>query len=271
MSKETNNVVVLVPILNFDCDEDLVKLDHTLSIRRTSPDEIKDMIKQFPNYPLLSAVGDAKYVIEKEGISTEIRKEYFSERTADAEKTTLAFRLLSIDKTWMPTAFYVSADSLYVSNPFTNRITVDDVCSILHREQIEEFQTIWNALNIADKKKPYLVFALSQFTRSFEDSTEEQFVDYITAFESIVFGRGTNAPSPYGRAIGIAVGMLIGKKEKERKSIEQRLNEAYEIRNKVVHGHLHHKLGDPDDEKLLKLATFTKDCLVKCLKKLLTE
>jgi hypothetical protein len=272
MSVKTDSVIVLVPILNLDCGEDLVKLDSTLSIRRTYPGEIENIIKQFPDYQMLkSALGDTKCVIEKRGSSEEISYMYFSPRTADAERIKTAFRLLNIDKTSMPTSFYLSTDSVYISNPCPMRnISLDDY-NVLSKEQIGAFRTLWKALKNADKKKPHLVFALSQFNRSFEDSNEEQFIDYITAFESIVFGRGTSSPSPYGRAIGIAIGMLIGKNEKERIKIEQKLNDAYEIRNKVVHGHLRHKLDDADAEALLDLLNFTKNCLIVSLRKLLNE
>lgn len=171
----------------------------------------------------------------------------------------------------MPTSFYVSAVSLYISNPYPKRNTSVGSYHILPKEQIGEFKALWKALKKADKKKAHLLFALSQFNRSFEDSSEEEFIDYVTAFESIVFGRGTNAPSPYGRAIGIAIGMLIGKNEKERTLIEQKLNEAYEIRNKIAHGHLRHKLDSVNDEELLTLLAFTKECLIQSLQKLLKE
>jgi hypothetical protein len=272
MSGETDSVAVIVPILNFDCDRDRIKLDSSLSIRRTYTNEIENMVKKFPRYPMLkSALNDTRFVIDKKGSSTEIYKENFSPETADAERITLAFRLLKVDKIWMPTSFYVSADSLYISNPApVVKAEVGDY-SFLPKEEIGEFKTLWKALKKIDTKKPQLVFALSQFNRSFEDFTEEKFVDYITSFESIVFGRGTNAPSPYGRTIGIAIGMLIGKNEQERTSIEQKLNEAYETRNKVVHGHLRYKLDDADYEARLNLLAFTKECLILSLRKLLKE
>ena len=272
MSEETDSVAVIVPILNFDCDKDLIKLDSSLSIRRTYANEIENMVKKFPNYLMLhSALSNTKFVIDKKGYSTEIHKEYFSAETVGAGIITSALRLLNIDKIRMPTSFYVSADSLYISNPAPVVKEIRGDYSFLPKEEIEEFKTLWKALKKADTKKPHLVFALSQFNRSFEDYNEEKFIDYITAFESIVFGRGTNAPAPYGRAIGIAIGMLIGKNERERTSIERKLNEAYEIRNKVVHGHLHHKLDNTDYEALLDLLTFTKECLILSLRKLLKE
>lgn len=272
MSEEIKNVIVIVPILNFDCDEDLIKLENTLSIRRTYSNEIEDMIKQLPNYPMLrSEIGDTKFVIERKGFSTEISREYFSAGTADAKRITSAFRLLNINKVSMPTSFYVSVDSLYISNPHPKRKALAGEYSILAGGQVEEFKLLWKALKGAEKRKPHLAFALSQFNRSFEDRDEEKFIDYITAFESIVFGRGTNPPSPYGRAIGIAIGMLIGRNEKERAAIEGKLNSAYEIRNKVVHGHLRQKLDAADDETLWDLLVFTKECLILSLTKLLKE
>jgi hypothetical protein len=60
----------------------------------------------------------------------------------------------------------------------------------------------------------------------------------MTAFESIFFSKGKGAPKPYGQVIGIAIGMLLGKKEEERAIIRNDLEEAYSLRNKTVHGHL---------------------------------
>jgi hypothetical protein len=63
-------------------------------------------------------------------------------------------------------------------------------------------------------------------------------IDYITTFESIAFRRCRRAPSPYRRAIGIAISMLIGANEKERSEIEKTLEGAYEMRNNLSYGHL---------------------------------
>jgi hypothetical protein len=96
MSEETHHVIVLVPILNFDCAENSVKIDETLLVRRAHTDEIENMIKQFPNYKMLkSALGDTKFVIEKRGSSDEISNTYFSPETADAQRIESAFRLLA--------------------------------------------------------------------------------------------------------------------------------------------------------------------------------
>jgi hypothetical protein len=273
MSEEDSGIVILVPILNFDCDEDIVKLDKTLSIRRVRTGEIETMLEQFPNSKMLkSALGDTKFVIEERCSSEETPSTYFrSKDDKSLVPIVTSLRLLEIGETPMLTSFYVSADSLYISDPYPKRVTTLNNYHILSKEKIEDFKALWKAQKNADKKKPHLLFALSQFNKSFEDSSEEEFIDYITAFESIVFGRGTNPPSPYGRAIGIAIGMLIGKNEKERTSIEQKLNEAYEIRNKVAHGHLRHKLDSVNDEKLLTLLAFTKECLIQTLQKLLKE
>ena len=142
----------------------------------------------------------------------------------------------------MPTSFCLNADTAYLSNPRPTMKTYVGKDSCLTKDTVEEFITIWQALKKAEIDKPHLHFALIQFERaSNEHSQEESLVDIVTAFESIVFGRGRNAPSPYGRAIGIAIGMLIGKNEAERAEIEHKLNDAYEARNLIVHGHLRKK------------------------------
>jgi hypothetical protein len=97
-------------------------------------------------------------------------------------------------------------------------------------------------------------------------------MDYMTAFESIVFGRGNRAPFPYGRAIGIAIGMLIGENEKERTKIEDVLNKAYEMRNTIAHGHLRRGQIEPyADPKTSDLFTSIENYLRRSLQRLLEE
>lgn len=271
MSETAEPVVLLAPVLNFDCEIDIIELDNTLSLRRIGTSEIDNMLKQCSIYEnLKTAIGKTRFVIEKRGFSDEISPGYFEPDEAGADEIRTTFRLLGIENTLMPISFYVSATAFYVSTPYPEQ-DFNSEQNILKKEQIEEFKLLWKEIKKAKEKENHLFFALSQFDRSFGDSNEEQFVDYITAFESIVFGRGTNPPSPYGRTIGIAIGMLIGNNEKGRIEIESKLNQAYETRNKVVHGHLHHKFESTDEEEQTKLLEFTKQCLINSLKKLLKQ
>ena len=272
MSEDVKPVVLLVPILNFDCEVDKIVLDKSHLIRRDSNNEIENMILKFPNSKMLrSAIGDAKFLLELKGTSEEIFDVTFSPETADANLVITSLRLLNVGWTPMLTAFYISVDSLLISDPYPKRYYPLNKYSVLSKEKTEEFKLLWKVQKNIYKKKPHLVFALKQFNKSFQNYGKEEIVDYITAFESIVFGRGTNPPSPYGRAIGIAIGMLIGKNEKERTQIEQRLNEAYEIRNKIVHGHLQNKINAGGEKRFSDLLAFTKECLIQSLIKLLKE
>jgi hypothetical protein len=98
---------------------------------------------------------------------------------------------------------------------------------------------------------------------------EEQLVYYIMAFESRVFGRQKKDAKPYGIAIGIAIAMLIGKDEKERTRIENDLTEAYELRNKIVHGHLREQLNP--EKKMIELFDRVEDYLRRSLRKFVKE
>lgn len=191
----------------------------------------------------------------------------------------LSLRLLGIENIWTPFAFTVGTtlDSVETYNLAQGfyRISIGRYSggeySVLDSDQVDTFKKLWKTLQKVDEDKPYLEYALSQFDRSFdEDSEEIKLIDYITALESIVFGRVKNAPSPFGRVIGIAIGMLTGKTEKQRTEIEQKLNKAYEIRNQVVHGHLHQKIGK-DDKHFSDTVSFVEKCLKKSLIKLLEE
>jgi hypothetical protein len=274
MNNETGNITIIVPMLNFDCENDKIKLNETLMIRRFSSFELESLMKHTPEYYnyLKNTVGNAKFVVEKR-INLEKTKSYWlSDISHDTEKIGMGLRLLGLGPVKMPIAFRLTEDSLYVEDFLPKlKYFFEDRQYVLSKQQILEFKIIWKALRKVEKKKPHLEFALSQFNKSFEDSNEETFIDYVTAFESIVFGRGKNAPYPYGRSIGIAIGMLIGKNEKERTDIERMLNDAYEVRNKVVHGHLRHKLENQNDDAISKLLDYTQECLIKSLRKLLEE
>lgn len=270
---KTGDIIVLVPVVNYDLATVRIQLTNTLAIRQISASELDTLMKHTPEYyrELNHAIGKAKFVIERRINPDKVDRYWSYVVLEQTDKINLALRVLGLEPMRMPVAFCLTIDSSYFENFMADHRTLEEKHHILTKDQILELKSVWRSLQGAEKKKPYLQFALSQFATSSGHSNEEKFIDYITAFESIVFARGTNAPYPYGRAIGIAIGMLIGRSERERLSIEQRLNEAYEIRNKVVHGHLRYKLGDPDSEHLEKLLNFTEGCLVKCLRKLLAE
>lgn len=123
-----------------------------------------------------------------------------------------------------------------------------------------------------EEKKSYLSFPLDQFTKAFEENyPEDIIVDFMTAFESLVFHRVKETTKPYGRVIGIAIGMLLGKNEKERTEIEKNLEAAYEMRNAVVHGHLRKKLRKYDDEHGTQLLFKVENYLRCSLRRFLEE
>jgi hypothetical protein len=75
--------------------------------------------------------------------------------------------------------------------------------------------------------KPHLKFPLEKFAETYEKITpEDKIVDFMIAFESLVFydaGNLAHKKIP----MAIAVSMLLGKNQKERSRIRNRMTAAY--------------------------------------------
>lgn len=250
MNKEVE-FVSIVPLTFFDCQVDKVELDHKLYLRRINDDELRKLIKAALCYQ--SNLEDAllshnvEFAIERRTlVNTEDETPEYPEWNEEAPyvRDILAtLRLLKSGYLDCPTAFCYSGDeSRGVSNTAPRVKYYLGEPYFLEEKEVPTFVELWREFQRIGKRKKYLKFPLNQFMKAYEDDfPEDMMIDYMTAFESIVFGRGGNSPRPIGKTIGIAIGMFLGKNEKERGKIEKDLEEAYTARDKIVHGHLRWK------------------------------
>jgi hypothetical protein len=271
---DNNKGRVVLPIVNFDCQEDIIKLDDTLSIKRID----KETLILLGN-PFLERIRGLftqnqffiEKIIENPGslqAFTEISD--WLENSPNIQRIASALRLIGVGDFSIPTALLFS-NSIYVDN---NIIIPSffEKRSALPKQEIAVFIQLWNRLNTIENDKPYLKFSLFQFNKSFtENSLEFSWIDCVTSFESIVFHNMKNTPRPIGPVIGIAIGMLIGKDEGERSEIKKILTHAYETRNTIVHGHLRKEDIDYNDEKEFLFYFKVRDYLRRVLRKLLEE
>lgn len=272
---------VLVPIINFDSSKNLIQLDETLSIRRINQDELKLINEKVLDYfsVLKHELLITKFVVEKKITNAESLNGFmeftrWQQDSPNIQKIALTLRLLGITNFGLPTAIFISPSSFYLNNPALNAdlSSTFETKVYLSDQVINDFIQLWQRVKAVEKEKQYLEFALSQFNKSFiEDSIEAILLDYVTGFESIVFHNEKRAPNPYGLAIGIAIGMLIARDEKERVEIKKILNEAYELRNTVVHGHLRKEELTVNDESVLFFYGKVQSYLKRALRKLLEE
>lgn len=269
---------IIVPLANFFSDEDLIKLDESLCIKRLESNEFEKLMKRTIGYysVLKTALMDVEYVIEKKldfvdsGTGSGFSFHLWKEDSPHMKNIVTALRLLIQGNVRTPTAFLLSSKSFYVSN--TTPVTMYFVEPyFLSKEQVDGFLRLWKKLENVKREKPNLQFPINRFSRSFEEEyTENIIVDLMTAFESIVFRKG-KAPRPYGRTIGIAIGMLIGESEKERTKIENDLKDAYDLRNNIVHGHLRKQTDGSIHEIDEESIDTVRDYLRIALKTLLEE
>jgi hypothetical protein len=271
--KNKVKIVSMVPLVNFECEVNVIELDDNLCLRRITPEELNELIKRAPGYsfPLKNALADVNFVIEKKLSGDYIDYGEFSPYVLNI---VLALRLLKEGAIATPTAFRLSSDrkSYSVSEP-SPRIRIHPGLSplyILKKDEISAFQVLWKKLQSLEEDRPHLLFSLEQFSKAFDELfPEDIFVDFISAFESLVFYKEKRTIEPAGKVIGIAIGMLLGKNQQERNRIKDIITKAYEIRNARVHGNLNklkkhqHENGD--------LLSDLGDCLRKTLRKFVEE
>lgn len=108
--------------------------------------------------------------------------------------------------------------------------------------------------NLNFERRKALGIALRRFENSYYDTEDEdKLLDYVIAFEAL-FTKGEKMGSKRD-VISIACSMLLGKNQRERKKIRETLNNAYIIRNAIVHG--------ADFREKLKKGQFLHDFVVE--------
>jgi len=266
---EKEDYVAVIPLANFDSDVNIISLGDDLCLRRIDKSEIEKLVKLAPGYEttLKDALLDIEFVVEKR-VAKRVDFIKWTEKSKNVVNIILALRLLKPGELFVPTVFFISKRK---SCTVTNTVPVANALPeyfFLKQREIVEFVELWKKLKQLENEKPYLIFALKPLSEPFY-IPEEQLANYMMAFESLVFGRGKGTPRPYGRTIGIAISMLLGKSEEERAKIEKDLVEAYELRNRIVHGHL--KMSKNNEKRMRKLFDRVEDYLRRSLRKFVEE
>ena len=234
----------LVPLALFDSDVDVINLSDNLCIRRTNHTELESLIKRAVGFQaaLESVLFELEYVIEKKMI-IDTTKPWFLPWKEDSVHVTdivNALRLFKEGHVETPTAFlFDSENSVYgLSNETPSVRRFEDYYFLLQHE-VESFKALWFKVQNLASEKSTLKFPLFHYNRAFyRDTDEEVLLDYLIAFESLIFGGEKNSIEPAGKVIGIAIGMLLGTDKKQRDKIKRTFVDAYKIRNAYVHGNL---------------------------------
>ncbi len=234
MSENTEERKSIVPLVNFSSDVNSVRLNNRLSLRRIDLDELEFLTGLASGYQdtLKDALLDVEYVIEKRIPTEESEPSLrdWNEKSRHVQAIVLALRLLDVGDVSAPTAFKVDSCSFAISET-SPPPSFSSNSYFLTKAQIKDFKALWKKVQKVKQAKPYLDFPLIQFTKAYDEkSPEDAILDYMIAFESLVF-HGERKTFEGGKVIGISIGMLIGNNQKERTEIKKKLVRAYEVRN----------------------------------------
>jgi len=266
---EKEERVAIIPLSKFDSDVDIIPLEHDLCLRRIVGNEIEELVKLAPGYEttLKAALLDLEFVVEKR-FTKKVAFEKWMEKSRNVSNIILALRLLKPGELFAPTAFFIKTGKQKSSIVTNTRPLANALPELfLKRTEIADFVELWRKLKPVPEEKPYLIFALKQFSEIFY-VLDDQLVNYMMAFESLVFRREMVA-RPHGKAIGISISMLIGKSEEERIKIQNDIVEAYDLRNKIVHGHL--EMSKTHQKRVRNLFDRVEDYLRRSLRRFVEE
>jgi hypothetical protein len=134
------------------------------------------------------------------------------------------------------------------------------------REMIKRVQ----AVNFIDRHSFHI--AVKRFQRAYEETDDEdKLVDYMIALEAL-FLRGEKSGSSSGIVIAVACSSLLGKNERTREDTRNTLDEAYRIRNHIVHGSVYNRIvqrGENYFDSLRDLVAKVEDYLRQSIERLL--
>lgn len=93
MDKE--EVIILIPLVNFDCSENLITFDNSLCIRRTSAEEISGIVDRAVGHRtfFMPALVDLKFLIQKKMDNSFFN--LWKEDSPNIQKIALSLRLFA--------------------------------------------------------------------------------------------------------------------------------------------------------------------------------
>jgi hypothetical protein len=127
---------------------------------------------------------------------------------------------------------------------------------IAYQINVEEIEKIKELLETVEKtelaKTANFRIAVERFSRSYEGRRwDDKLIDLAIAFEALFIEGNKSSNIPAGEFVGIGCSMLIGTNVKERKKIKAFVEQAFTIRNKVVHGSTTNESIKINDEEYL--------------------
>ncbi len=115
----------------------------------------------------------------------------------------------------------------------------------------------------------HMHLACTRFLRSYnEENDDDRLIDLMIGFEALGL-KGEQPGSSQRERIATGCAVLLGNNDEERESIRQLLNDAYELRNLIVHGATSPKLQPQNLVQLHEIVNKVEDLLRQSIKKYL--
>jgi hypothetical protein len=239
-------LISISPLINFSSEVDTIELNSGLRIRELTLVErgnLMDELRAMPFSGLLPQLG-IKYVIECEYSAEKVLGDKPGGQNSKPEvdvqeiisKVITALRLLkpgNVIGTFVKSQYKQnSLGGISYSGPFSDNRLLGGITYNLKKTELEEFQLLWEKID----NSAINTVALRRFNYSYaRENAEDKLIDMMIALEAL-FLKGEKAGASSGLIISVACSVLNGKTTKERELIKEKINSAYNLRNKIVHG-----------------------------------
>jgi hypothetical protein len=228
----------IMPLFGFQSTAKSVKLDKDVWIIPISKHEIKKM-----QGDIMTIIDDFEIQTISHALKTEILKYDASEvnRVNDYfEKVLLGLRLFKAGDINQKVTFFKRKKG-HGTRAFWKMKTVPYISLRpyqLKKDEIDGLSELLKKVTALDQKKRRdLSLPIHRFSKTYDDSFEDKYIDLMIAMESLVLLKGEGeGRSNIKEKIAIGVSMLIGRTYSEKRKVRLLAEKAYEIRNKIVHG-----------------------------------
>jgi hypothetical protein len=243
---QTIEMVSMSFLQNFVSEVPLVQLPPGLRIRELNLEERGNLVSETNAFPFSRHVVPlgTKYVIELEYSTKKVFGEGNPEQMPQPEvdaidkinKVLIALRLFktgAVKNSFIITRYksYVPIGGTTFSGSFSDVPAFGNTYT-LKASELAEFSKFWEKIENSSMN----TVALRRFSYSYgRENVEDKLIDLMIALEAL-FLQGEKAGASSGLIISIACSALIGKTKVEREQIRKRIDSAYNLRNKIVHG-----------------------------------
>jgi len=255
-----------MPLFSFQSAIKSVKLDNDVWIIPISKQEIRAMQRD-----RITIIDDFEIETISHALKTEILRDEASEvnRVNDYfEKVLLSLRLFKSGDINQKVTFFKRKKEPG-TRAFWKMKTVPYVSLRpyqLKEDEIGEFNKLLNKVTALDqKKRGDLSLPIHRFSKTYDDSFEDKYIDLIIAMESLVLLKGKGeGRSNIKEKIAIGVSMLIGRTYSEKRKVRLLVEKAYEIRNRIVHG-TSIQWGKKEEELYYQVEEYLRRTIIKML------